>query len=120
MIKAPHISGDEASTEIEEKENLTIPHDEAIVHHPGFPLCWDNVGKKVMTRHPTSTTSNTYMNMALGYMAVNHVSSADRVWDSTDELNKANDIPVDSFVPTDIDFGNLRDRMEVVVGRIIV
>ena len=121
LIEAPHISGDEESMEVEEeKENLSIPHDETIVHHPGFTLCWDNVGKKVMTRHPTPTTSNTYMNMALGYMAVNRVSSADRVWDTTDELIKANDIPVDSFVPNDIDFGRLRDRMEVVVGRIIV
>ena len=72
-----------------------------------------------MIRQLTQTTSNTYMNMALGYMAVNPISSADCVWDSTDELIKATDIPVDSYVPNYIDFGKLRDRMEVVVGQII-
>ena len=33
---------------------------------------------------------------------------------------KAADIPVDSFIPDDKDFGMLRNRMEVIVGRILV
>lgn len=28
---------------------------------PGFTLCWDNVGKKVVSRHPGVTSSNTYI-----------------------------------------------------------
>ena len=58
--------------------------------------------------------------MALGYMAINRVSATELVWDSSDELVKAADIPVDSFIPNDKDFGLLRNRMEVTVGRIIV
>ena len=50
--------------------------------HPSFPMCWENVGKKVVTRHPTPDAKNTYINMALGYLAVNRVNTTTRDWKS--------------------------------------
>ena len=106
------IADDEPSfSESEDKEIASV--------QPGFTLCWDNVGKKVTTRHPTATSSNVYINMALGYMAINRIPSTNMVWDDPDELIKAIRIPTDSFIPNDVDFGNLRSRMEVIVGRIL-
>ena len=58
--------------------------------------------------------------MALGYMAINRVPATELVWDSSEKLVKAADIPVDSFIPDDKDLGMLRNRMEVIVGRILV
>lgn len=57
--------------------------------------------------------------MALGYMDVYRVPVTEIVWDSSDVLIKVTDISVDSFIPNDKDFGKLRDRMELIVGRII-
>lgn len=53
-------------------------------------------------------------------MAGNRVPSTNLVCNSSDELVKAIDIPVDSFIPNDKDFGSLRNRMEILVGRILV
>lgn len=86
---------------------------------PGFTLCLDNVGKKVTTRYPTAMSSNVYINMALGYMAINRIPSTNTVWDDPGELIKVIRIPTDSFIPNDVDFGNLRSRIEVIVGRIL-
>ena len=86
---------------------------------PGFTLCWDNVGKKVITRHPTQTTTNTYINMALGYMAVNRVPSTELEWDDSNTQTKALNIPIDTFIPDDKDLDKLRNTMKTIVGRII-
>ena len=87
--------------------------------HPGFTMCWDNVGKKVISRNPTEQRTNTYINMALGYIAVNRVSTTDKAWGNLHELPKAQDMPVEKFLPVYGDFDELRKRMEVIVGRIV-
>jgi hypothetical protein len=46
----------------------------------GFTMCWDNVGKKVITRRPNENVKNRYINMALGYIAVNRVPSTHLPW----------------------------------------
>lgn len=61
--------------------------------YPGFTLCWDNVGKKVTTLHPSPATNSTYLNMAFGIIAINRVPATKLIWDSSDELVKVADIP---------------------------
>ena len=86
---------------------------------PGFTMCWDNVGKKVVTRHPTEQLKNRYLNMALGYIAINRVSSAHLNWANDEIVKKAADIGIECFIPGLIDVDQLRSRMNVLVGRIL-
>ena len=86
---------------------------------PGFTMCWDNVGKKVVTRHPTETVKNRYLNMALGYIAINWVPSLHIKLDNDDTVSKAVDIPLERFLPNFSDINRLRSRMHVIVGRIL-
>ena len=56
LAAAPPISDDEESMEVEAEDNesmITTAEEGPKVLHPGFTLCWDNVGKKVTTRHPS-------------------------------------------------------------------
>ncbi|XP_060559101.1 uncharacterized protein LOC132719356 [Ruditapes philippinarum] len=87
---------------------------------PGFTMCWDNVGKKVITRRPTENVKNKYINMALGYMALNRTSlkDIDKVQDDTTVL--ASEIPVTTFLPSTEDEQVLHNRMKIIVGRMIV
>lgn len=85
-----------------------------------YTMCWDNVGKKVITRHPTENKTNKYMNMALGYIAVNRVPSMHLSWKDDDTVVKAVDIQLDKYLPAPSDVHMLRYRMEVLVGRILV
>ena len=116
LAAAPPVSDEEESMEVVAEDNDSMLRD----FHPVFTLCWNNVGKNVTIRHPSPTTINTYLNMALGYMAKNRVPATELVWNSSEKLVKATDIPVDSFIPDDKDLGMLRNRMEVIVGRILV
>ena len=63
---------------------------------PGFTMCLDNVGKKVISRHPTEIVKNQYLNMALGYIAINRVKSSNANW-REENLTKAIDIPIDLY-----------------------
>ena len=85
---------------------------------PGFTMCLDNVGKKVISRHPTEIVKNQYLNMALGYIAINRVKSSNANW-REENLTKAIDIPINRFIPQTEDFDRLRYRMVVLVGWII-
>ena len=88
--------------------------------HPGFTMCWDNVGKKVISRHPTEQRTNTYLNMALGYVAVNRIATTShRPWGNWKDLPKAVDLPIHTFLPSEGDFDALRDRMAILVSRVI-
>ena len=85
---------------------------------PGFTFCWDNVGKKVVTRRPTENVKNKYINMALGYIAVNRVQTMHLDW-KNENLTNAADIPIASFIPGNAEFNELQDRMQVIIGRIL-
>ncbi|KAK3102767.1 hypothetical protein FSP39_013804 [Pinctada imbricata] len=113
---------DDSEEESEMETSIVSLADTSIDHisdHPGFTLCWDNVGKKVTTRHPTAESKNTYINMALGYVAVNRISTTGLDWRENETLIKATDLPSSTFVPNSEDFQTLRKRMIVIVGRII-
>ena len=115
-----HESVDPVTQPVQEIEQSKVLHKSLIESlQPGFTLCWDNVGKKVVTRHPTATTTNSYINMALSYMAINRVFTTPLPNTDINTLTKAVDIPVEVFVPNDKDFSCLRSRMEVIVGRIL-
>ena len=102
--------------EMEIDPDITV---EEQMHAPGFTLCWDNVGKKVMSRHPTQTTTNKYINMALGYMSVNRITSTHLPWSYDENLRKAADLDTGVFLPSREDFDKTRYTMEVLVGRIL-
>ena len=70
---------------------------------PGFTLCWDNVRKRVVTRHPTATTTNSYINMALSYMAINKVFTTHLPNTDITVLQRL-EIPVEAFVLHEKDF----------------
>ena len=65
--------------------NDTIPEETMV---PGFTFCWDNIGKKVTSRHPTQVDTNKYLNMALGYMTVNRIPASYLTWDSDNDIKK--------------------------------
>ncbi|VDI36421.1 Hypothetical predicted protein [Mytilus galloprovincialis] len=79
-------SKDDENDDIAEASDNESIHDVSIRSEtnpklqPGFTMCWDNVGKKVTSRHPTLTSTNKYINMALGYMAVNRVTTTNLPW----------------------------------------
>ncbi|CAG2230471.1 unnamed protein product [Mytilus edulis] len=89
------------------------------IAHPGFTMCWDNVGKKVTTRNPSEDKKNVYLNMALGYIGVNRVQTTHLDWEVNCELKKAVNLSPGVFVPNAKDTENLENRMKVIVSRII-
>lgn len=84
----------------------------------GFTMCWDNVRKKDISRHPTTNVKNRYLNMALGYMASNRVNSVNAEWPE-DNVIRAAEIPIECLIPQKQDFDQLYYRMVVLVGRIL-
>lgn len=109
MIMETSSNDDKLSQDPVEIERLSQP--------PGYCMCWDNVGKKVVTRHPTENLKTRFMNMTLGYMAVNRVKSTGIARNTEDVIN-AKDLTIDTFVSSQKDIDQLRSRMTVIVGRI--
>ncbi|CAC5389595.1 unnamed protein product [Mytilus coruscus] len=68
--------------------DMSIRSDTNPTLQPGFTMCWDNVGKKLTSRHPTLTSTNKYINMALGYMALNRVTTTNLPWQFDDTVKK--------------------------------
>ncbi len=86
--------------------------------NPGFTFCWDNVGKKVKTRHPTADTKNRYINFALAYVAMNRIPSTHLKW-RYDTTTPAVDIASEDFLPSTDDISEVKDRITIIVGRIL-
>lgn len=99
-------------------EEIKVATDDKEALPLGFTMCWDNVGKKVITRRPNENVKNRYINMALGYIAVNRVPSTHLPW-KNENLIKAANIPIASFIPGEAEFRSLRGRMQVIVGRML-
>lgn len=113
-------SSDETGQDLTDSENgEEILEDLPIDNHTGFSMCWDNVGKKVTSRHPSEHSKNRYLNMALGYIAVNRIPTTQLNWQFNDDLRKAAELPSSIYVPNTTDFEMLSNRMKVVVSRII-
>ncbi|VDI12582.1 Hypothetical predicted protein [Mytilus galloprovincialis] len=59
-----HLSSDDEDDISDGEEQAVLPHESdeekeenpQIDLHPGFSMCWDNVGKKVTSRHPSETS----------------------------------------------------------------
>ncbi|CAG2247813.1 unnamed protein product [Mytilus edulis] len=122
-----HLSSDDQDDISDGEEQAVIPHESdeekeenpQIDLHPGFSMSWDNVGKKVTSRHPSETSKNKYLNMALGYIAINGLQTIHLNWKFDEDLKKAAELPSNIFVPNKNDFELLSNRMNVMVGRII-
>ncbi|CAC5425927.1 unnamed protein product [Mytilus coruscus] len=105
--------------DIAEIDSETEEVEEQEIAHPGFTMCWDNVGKKVTTRNPSEDKKNMYLNIALGYIGVNRVQTTHLDWEVNCELKKAVNLSPGIFVPNAKDTENLENRMKVIVSRII-
>ncbi|OWF48543.1 Chromatin modification-related protein png2 [Mizuhopecten yessoensis] len=85
--------------------------------HPGFTTCWDNVGKRVITRNPSVEKGNTYINMALGYMAINRVPVTHL--EAFNGTTPAVELPLDIFVLNEENFCERDFRISTILGRIL-
>lgn len=54
-----------------------------------------------------------------GYISVNWVPAL-QMYNKTKDLQKTVDLPVNTFIPSENDLKELRRRVEVIVGRVIV
>ncbi|CAC5388947.1 unnamed protein product [Mytilus coruscus] len=105
--------------DIAEIDSETEEVKEQKIAHPGFTMCWDNVGKKVTTRNPSEDKKNMYLNMVLGYIGVNRVQTTHLDWEINCELKKAVNLSPGIFVPNAKDTENLENRTKVIVSKII-
>lgn len=111
-------SSNENAEDEEIVEDMSVEQQDEHVH-PGFTLCWDNVGKKVTSRHPGVAPKNKYINMALGYLAINRVPSTNLDWQFDQNLKRATDLSFELYMPNQNDFKAVKTRLEIIVGRII-
>ncbi|XP_041357458.1 uncharacterized protein LOC121374422 [Gigantopelta aegis] len=90
-------------------------------HYKGavaYSLCFDNGNQKVTTRHQTRDRNNTMYNMVQGYAALDRVPTLHLSDDKPlpqDILN----IPLSSYLPTDMDEVDLRAEMTTMVIRVL-
>ena len=101
-----------------EDDNMTCKPTDNSKTPKGFTLCWDNVGKYSVARHQSRQTQNKMHNWALGYVAMNRVTTTNL--DTKDPDTKAADIPISQFVPSVDDIISYRTRLTVITERILV
>ena len=83
---------------IQEDDEGELEEENLPEKQPGFTKCWDHAGKKVTTRHPTETAKNKYLNMALGYVAINRSPTSHLEWRFDNTLPKAADLHPDIYI----------------------
>lgn len=83
----------------------------------GYTLAWDNVQKLVEARHQSTTSTNKMMMWALAFAASSRVNTLDL--DDDQEALRAEELPLETFLPRQEDMTEERNRMEVLVERII-
>ena len=81
-----------------------------------YSITWHNVQKNTTTRHATSMKKSNFQLWALAFMAENRVpfTSSDK-----GECVSATSVPLNTFLPGMEDWECLRQRMEVIVQRIL-
>ena len=82
-----------------------------------FALVWDNTQKLVQTRNQSRTSKNEMLLWANGYAAKNRVDCSSA--ETSLATLKAADIPLTAFLPSADDYECLKDRMLVMVTRIL-
>ncbi|CAC5378016.1 unnamed protein product [Mytilus coruscus] len=81
-----------------------------------YTLCWDNVAKYTAARHHSQESDNKLNLWALAYMAKNRIPTV-TLRDKT--TIQASCIPVEKFIPSPSDFHLLKERLEVIIKRIL-
>ncbi|XP_071122550.1 uncharacterized protein, partial [Mytilus edulis] len=76
--------------------------------HPGYTFCWDNIGRHLTVRQQTTDHQNKYHMWALAYAAVNRVQTTDL---PIDDFIPASTIPLKSYLPSDEDTIDLKNRL---------
>lgn len=84
---------------------------------PGFSLCFDNVAIQTTARHQSLESANKVLLLTNTYAVENrvHVRELDEGVTTT-----ASALPLSTFLPSSDDFNCLRNRMGVIVQRILV
>jgi len=85
---------------------------------PTFSIVWDNTQKLVQARHQSRGTKNKMLLWANAYAALNRVDI--KGLDEQRQVMRAADIPLSAYLPSNEDRTALRERMAVIVGRILV
>ncbi|XP_062602465.1 uncharacterized protein LOC134264190 [Saccostrea cucullata] len=83
----------------------------------GYCLVWDNVGKMVRVSRQSSERQNKMLLWALSYCVENRIATCHM---NDQIVTRAIDIPLEKFLPRQADFKEVRQRMTVIVARIIV
>ncbi len=84
----------------------------------GFSVTWDNVQRMAFRRHVTSLLGNKFHLWALSFLTENRIGFL-HLYDN-EPTRDASLIPLHHFLPSEEDWTMLRQRMEVIVERLIV
>ncbi|VDI29105.1 Hypothetical predicted protein [Mytilus galloprovincialis] len=82
----------------------------------GYTLCWDNVAKYTSARHHSQESDNKLNLWDLAYIAKNRIPTI-TLRDKT--TIHASCIAVENFMPFPSDFDLLKERLEVIIKRIL-
>lgn len=82
---------------------------------PGYALCYDNVGITEIARHQGRKSKTVHVWTSV-YAVLNRINGVDPPTKSI----KASEIPITSFLPNEEDNLQRRNRMEIIIQRILV
>lgn len=84
-----------------------------------YSLCWDNVQKLAVRRHQGSSTGNKFHLWAMAFGSLNRIPSL-HLNDDFAACTPALEIPMTAFLPDKSDWDALRNRMNILVQRIMI
>ncbi|XP_069114331.1 LOW QUALITY PROTEIN: uncharacterized protein [Argopecten irradians] len=84
----------------------------------GFSICFDNVNQRLTVRHQTRDKQNRMFNMVQAYAAKDRIPSL-HLSDDMPFPEELQNIPLEKFLPTDMDHVDLRSEMTTIVMRIL-
>ncbi|XP_061162619.1 uncharacterized protein LOC133171838 [Saccostrea echinata] len=116
LQELPRMEDSEESVSGDDEELNTIESvSDLVPYSRGFCITWDNVGKMVKACHQSTERQNKMMLWALAYCAENRIPTTHL----TNSYVNASDIPLQKFLPMEEDITEIKQRMEVIVARII-
>ena len=88
-------------------------------HLRTFTITWDNVGKSVGPKHQVDSASGakTYKSWANAIAVFNRIPAPNPIHDDWLETIPAQDIPVQTLLPTFKDWADLQKRMVALISR---
>ena len=86
--------------------------------HLGYTLCFDNVNQKLTVRHQVRDKSNKMLNMVQGYAAQDRIPTL-HLSDAQPDPDTVLQIPLSSYLPSDLDEALLRSEITVTIMRIL-